>query len=154
MINESDTIEARSDRPVIDASIEVLNSDCFCISLDTAALRAALESEIGQPGLFDLVQQRCPYLFAARPVFVSHKHMARMAEVIEAIESVVALPAYREEVLAASPAIARHDPRGAEGVFFGYDFHATEDDHGGQCARAEHRRGGNARRRARLDRLL
>ena len=32
-------------------SMEVLNSECFCISLDTAALRQALESEIGQPGL-------------------------------------------------------------------------------------------------------
>src|SRR5665647_144471 len=91
-------------------SVESLNSDCFCISLDTDALRVALESEIGQPGLFNLVQQRCPYLFAARPVFVSQAHMARMARLIEAIESVVALPAYREEVLARSPAVARHDP--------------------------------------------
>jgi hypothetical protein len=126
MPNEPDTMESSSDRPGMNASIEMLNCDCFCISLDTAALRAALESEIGQPGLFDLVQQRCPYLFAARPVFLSHEHMTRMAEVMEAIESVVALPAYREAVLAASPAIARHDPRGARGVFFGYDFHATE----------------------------
>jgi hypothetical protein len=110
----------------IDASIEVLNSDCFCISLDTDALRRALESEIGQAGLFDLVQQRCPYLFAARPVFLSHAHMARMAQVVQAIESVVALPAYREEVLALAPAIARHDPGGAKGVFFGYDFHVAE----------------------------
>ncbi len=111
-------------------SVETLNSDCFCISLDTGALRVALESSIGQPGLFDLVQQRCPYLFAARPVFVSQAHMARMARLIEAIESVVALPAYREEVLARSPAIARHDPGGAKGVFFGYDFHVTEGGFG------------------------
>ncbi|ABM39766.1 hypothetical protein [Polaromonas naphthalenivorans] len=107
-------------------SMEVLNSECFCISLDTAALRQALESEIGQPGLFDLIQQRCPYLFATRPVFLSHEHMRRMAQVVQAVESVVALPAYREEVLAAAPTIARHDPGGAKGVFFGYDFHATE----------------------------
>ena len=59
----------------IDTSIQMLNSDCFCISLDTDALRAALESEIDQPGLFNLVQQRCPYLFAGRPVFLSHEHM-------------------------------------------------------------------------------
>ena len=44
-------------------SIEVLNSECFCVSLDTEALRQALGSEIGQPGLFDLMQQRCPHLF-------------------------------------------------------------------------------------------
>ena len=106
-------------------SIEALNSECFCISLDTEALRRALESEIGQPGLFNLVRERCPYLFAARPVFVSRAHLARMAHLVQAIESVVALPAYREEVLAQSPALAQHDPGGAKGVFFGYDFHVA-----------------------------
>lgn len=111
-------------------SIEELNSGCFCISLDSEALRRALASEMSQPDLFELVQQRCPYLFATRPVFVSHEHMARMAQVIQAIESVVALPAYRAQVLAESPAIARHDPGGAKGVFFGYDFHITENGFG------------------------
>ena len=111
-------------------SIQALNSECFCISLDTEALRRALQSEIGQPDLFDLVRERCPYLFAARPVFVLKSHMARMAALVQAIESVVALPAYREEVLARSPAIARHDPGGALGVFFGYDFHVTEGGFG------------------------
>ncbi|SFO84343.1 hypothetical protein [Pseudomonas borbori] len=107
-------------------SIETLNSRCFCISLDAAALRDALESTLGQPGLFELVQQRCPYLFAAYPVFIAPAHLQRMAEVIRAVDSVVALPAYREQVLARSPAIAAHDPGGAKGVFFGYDFHVTE----------------------------
>jgi hypothetical protein len=112
------------------ASMEMLNSECFCISLDTSALRQALESEIGEPGLFDLIQQRCPYLFATRPVFLSREHTARMAHVVHAIESVVALPAYRDEILATAPAIARHDPGGAKGVFFGYDFHLTESSFG------------------------
>ena len=111
-------------------SIELLNSECFCISLDTKALKQALESEIGQPGLFDLIQQRCPYLFATRPVFVSKANMARMEQVVHAIESVVALPAYREEILGESPHIANHDPGGAKGVFFGYDFHVTEGGFG------------------------
>ncbi|SDH63276.1 hypothetical protein SAMN05216603_11175 [Pseudomonas benzenivorans] len=107
-------------------SIETLNSRCFCISLDPRALRQALESTLGQPGLFELVQQRCPYLFAAHPVFLAPAHLQRMAQVVRAVESVIALPAYREEVLARSPAIARHEPGGAKGVFFGYDFHVTE----------------------------
>jgi hypothetical protein len=111
-------------------STEVLNSECFCISLDTSALRQALESELGQPGLFDLIQQRCPYLFAARPVFLSPEHMVRMSQLVQAIESVVALPAYREQVLAAAPSIARHDPGGAKGVFFGYDFHVAQSSFG------------------------
>ena len=119
-----------TDKSPCPTSMEVLNSECFCISLDTAALRQALESQIGQPGLFDLIQQRCPHLFAARPVFLSHEHMTRMAQVLQAIESVVALPAYRDAVLATAPAIARHDPGGAKGVFFGYDFHVTAGSFG------------------------
>ena len=111
-------------------AIEALNSECFCVSLDADALRHALESEIGQPGLFDLLRERCPYVFAARPVFVSQAHTARMRQVVEAIESVVALPAYREVVLAQSPEIARHNPGGARGVFFGYDFHVSEGGFG------------------------
>ena len=117
--------------PSLDAAwIKVLNSECFCISLDTGALRLALQSQIGQPDLFELIRERCPYLFSARPVFVSQTHTARMAELVQAIESVICLPAYREEVLAQSPAIARHDPGGAKGVFFGYDFHVTEGGFG------------------------
>lgn len=49
-----------------------------------------------------------------------------MAEVAAAVEAVTALPKYREHVLAKAPAIARHDPGGALGVFFGYDFHVGE----------------------------
>jgi hypothetical protein len=111
------------------ASIAALNKHCFCISLDAAALHDALESSLGQPGLFDLVRERCPYLFVAHPIFIAPAQLERMAEVIRAIESVVALPAYRERVLARAPAIAQHDP-GAKGVFFGYDFHVTEDGFG------------------------
>lgn len=118
---------ARVSAALAEVSIETLNSRCFCISLDQAALRDALESSLGQPGLFELVRERCPYLFAAHPVFVAPAQLERMAELIRAIESVVALPAYRERVLARSPAIAGHDPRGPKGVFFGYDFHITED---------------------------
>ncbi len=110
--------------------VEALNSECFCISLDDAALRRALEQELGQPGLADLVKERCPYLFSARPVFVSGAHLARMTAVVKAVEAVVALPAYREEVLSTAPAIARHDPGGAKSVFFGYDFHLAGDDLG------------------------
>jgi hypothetical protein len=116
--------------PLASQSIEVLNSECFCISLDTDALRLALESEIGQPSLFDLLQQRCPYLFAARPIFLSPAHKARMTALVQAIESVVALPTYSDAVLAYAPPIARHDPCGAKGVFFGYDFHVTEGNFG------------------------
>lgn len=116
---------------ILEASaIEALNNRCFCISLSEQALRSALESEIGQPGLLELIRERCPYLFAALPVFVSADHMTRMGNLIRAIESVIALPAYREQVLATAPATARHDPGGARGAFFGYDFHVADDSFG------------------------
>lgn len=102
--------------------IEQLNRDCVCLSLDAPALAHALDAELGNPGLSQLVRERCPYLFSARPVFVSPAHLRRMAQVVRAVEGVVALPAYREQVLAEAPAIARIGG-GAHGVFFGYDFH-------------------------------
>ena len=40
--------------------MELLNSEGFCISLDTTALHQALQSEIGESGLFGLIQRRCP----------------------------------------------------------------------------------------------
>lgn len=109
---------------------EKLNSKCFCISLDNDALRQALASELGSPDLLALVEERCPYLFSAQPVFVSDSQTRHMADVVRAVESVVALPAYQNHILANAPAIARHDPGGAKGVFFGYDFHLHQDNIG------------------------
>ena len=104
----------------------MLNSACFCFSLDTKALARALDSDLGQPGLSEMIRQRCPFLFAAQPVFVAALQLQRMAQVVQAIESVVALAAYREQVLAAAPAIARLGTSGPLGVFFGYDFHLSQ----------------------------
>ncbi|MFN3566685.1 MAG: hypothetical protein ACK4V1_11960 [Burkholderiaceae bacterium] len=109
-----------------DASIERLNSDCFCLSLDRDALVRTLDEAFGSPELARLVHEDRPSLFAAQPVFVATPQVRRIAEVIRAVESLVALPAYREHVLAAAPAIARVDPGGPRGVFFGYDFHLAQ----------------------------
>ena len=111
-------------------SIESLNSECFCITLDDDALRKALESEIGTPGLFELIAERCPYLFSARPVFISLAHADRMQRVIQAIESVVAMPSYQQAVLGQSPSLARSPGDGSLGVLFGYDFHIAEESFG------------------------
>lgn len=109
---------------------EKLNSQCFCISLDGEALKHALAAELGSADLVALVEERCPYLFSARPVFVSDSQTRQMADVVRAVEAVATLPAYREYILARAPAIARHDPGGAKGVFFGYDFHIGDGDLG------------------------
>ncbi|MBC7454203.1 MAG: hypothetical protein H7335_10945 [Massilia sp.] len=107
-----------------------LNDSCHCVSLDLHALHAALASELGIAELVTLVEERCPFLFAARPVFISAEHTSRMEEVVRAVESVIALPAYRAHVLSSAPPIARHDPGGPRGVFLGYDFHLRGDDIG------------------------
>ncbi len=102
--------------------IERLNRDCFCISLDRVKLAQALETELGQPGLYALVQQRNPHLFSAQPVFVARAHAQRMRKVVQAVERVAALPAFQRAALARAPESARHDP-GNPGVFLGFDFH-------------------------------
>ncbi|MBN9206195.1 hypothetical protein [Methylibium petroleiphilum] len=99
--------------------MNTLNRDCFCVGLDDAKLSTALA-----PAELDaMVRERCPHAFAARPVFVGGAELERMAAVVAAVESVVALPAYREAVLADAPAIARVGPMHTRSVFFGYDFH-------------------------------
>ncbi|MDE2407176.1 MAG: hypothetical protein KGL91_04870 [Xanthomonadaceae bacterium] len=108
---------------------ERLNAECFCVGLDDDALRAAIDAASPRPGFLPLLQERCPYAFAARPVFVSAQQVAAMAALVNAIEAVVALPAYQDEVLSRAPAIAHHQP-GASGVFFGYDFHVGNNGMG------------------------
>jgi len=106
--------------------IETLNRDCFCVSVDPEALRRAIEADPAARGLHRLIEERCPHLFAALPLFVSRRHVDAMAAVIRAVESVVALPAYREAALGWAPEIARFDP-GTPGAFMGYDFHLGAD---------------------------
>ena len=121
------TAVSPSPQPEIPHSgIDRLNSACLCFSLDEEALARSLDSELGQPGLSAMVRERCPFLFAALPVFVAPPQLRRMAQVMQAVESVVALPAYREQVLARAPAIARAGTSGPLGVFFGYDFHLNQ----------------------------
>jgi hypothetical protein len=102
-----------------------LNRECFCIGADLDALRVWLQQDLAQRGFSGLVVETHPHLFSALPVFVSREHVTKMRAIIAAVESVVALPAYRAAVLAGAPAIARFEP-GLRGVFFGYDFHLGE----------------------------
>ncbi|MDP2135115.1 MAG: hypothetical protein Q8J99_16055 [Sulfuritalea sp.] len=97
-----------------------LNAGCDCVSLDSAGLEAELERV--SPGFHDEVMTGRPNLFSASMVFVSEEHVQRMARLVAAVERVVALPAYRQHVLAWAPESARHRCA-APGVFLGYDFH-------------------------------
>jgi hypothetical protein len=99
---------------------ERFNADCRCTSLDRKRLQRELERD--EPGFYAEVMEGRPHLFADSMVFVGDFHIRRMAELIGAVEKVVALPEYVECVLAAAPPIARH-ATAAQGVFLGYDFH-------------------------------
>jgi hypothetical protein len=101
---------------------EQLNSHCFCGGLQLDALTEALRSSPGAPDVSALIAQRCPHLFSTLPVFISQAHARQMEALIGAVESVVALPAYRALVLQDAPPVARLEQR-ARSVFFGYDFH-------------------------------
>lgn len=98
------------------------NRECFCISLDAPALAHSMAADINDPALFELVKDRLPSLFAASPVVLSRAQVQGMAQLVSALESVVALPTYREAVLSRSDPIARHSTH-AHSVFMGYDFH-------------------------------
>lgn len=84
--------------------------------LDAALRAAGLDAEAlaaSHPSLFSLAELSLP---AAT--------LEAVRELVGAIESVVALPAWQEKVLAWAPAIAQR-PQAASGVFFGYDVHLS-----------------------------
>jgi len=100
--------------------------DVYCVSLDREAMCHALAREIGRPEVFELVRERCDYMFSASPVFVAEAHLQRMQALVRAVELVLAHPVYQQAVLARAPDIANWPHGGAKGVFLGYDFHVSE----------------------------
>ena len=79
----------------------------------------ALERTIRQQGeeFYGSIKERHAHLFAAVPVMISPPQLAQMEAVIAAVEKVVRLPGWSEEL---------YSPHSARGVFFGYDFHLNE----------------------------
>lgn len=100
--------------------------DVYCVSLDREAICHALEREIGRPEVFELLRERCDYMFSASPVFVAEAHLQRMQALVQAVEVVLAHPVYRQIVLARAPEIASWPHGGAKSVFLGYDFHVSD----------------------------
>lgn len=103
-------------------SIEHLNTDCTCITLDREALCKAAEAIVGDPTFCRDLATTHPHLLSAQPMFLSTAHADEMQAIITAIEQVSALPAYQQSVLANAPEIASYQP-GPIGIFMGYDFH-------------------------------
>ncbi len=107
---------------VQDRRDQVLNRECFCITLDSHGLQAAIRAEApDEEGPASLITTH-PHLFAQAPVFLARDDLDTMLEVVAAIEAAAATPAYQDAVLAWAPEIARHD-FGPAGAFMGYDFH-------------------------------
>ena len=100
----------------------VLNSECFCVTLDSASLLTAIRAEAHDPDLAAALLAARPHLFAAMPVFLAEQDRKAMLAVVSAVEAAAQDPAYQAAVLAWAPVIARHD-FGPRGVFMGYDFH-------------------------------
>lgn len=75
--------------------------------------------------IFDQLRERQPQFFSAGAITIPVATRNAMAELIAAIESVIALPSYQAHALAWAPEIARL-PGKACGVFMGYDFHLGE----------------------------
>ncbi len=101
-------------RPPV-ASAAACNRDCRCSTTDAEALRR-------DAGALAAALAARPNLFAAAAVFVSPAEAAAMTRVVDAVESVVRLPAFAETMLAGAPAAARH-AFGPKGAFVSYDFH-------------------------------
>ncbi|MBN9037640.1 MAG: hypothetical protein J0H53_16355 [Rhizobiales bacterium] len=105
---------------------ERLNRNCFCITLDRAALRSALDHEAGDTGFYDAFDNSRPHLFSNVPVFLSKSVIEEMRGIVDAIEAATKLPAYRDAVLSWAPEIAQQD-FGPAGALMGYDFHLGDD---------------------------
>lgn len=111
--------------PTTDFSTEYadrLNRQCFCIGTDIPGLYERMQVDLAQRGIAQPLLESHPHLFSSAPVFIAGSQIRQMREVVEAIESVLAMPQCREEVLASAPAIARNSVSPL-GVFMGYDFH-------------------------------
>jgi glutathione synthase/RimK-type ligase-like ATP-grasp enzyme len=94
---------------------DILNRECECVGTDVPALQRRLD-----------IGETHPHLFADVPVFLAAGHARQMQRVISAVDTVTRLPAFREQVLAGAPVIARKAPA-SRGVFFGFDFHIAPD---------------------------
>ncbi|NOV30209.1 hypothetical protein [Methylomonas sp. ZR1] len=103
-----------------------LNSDCRCSSLNRTALRRELNRLDGNGDLYRMIADERPNLFAESAVFIDQACLDQQLAIIAALERVIALPAYQQQVLTYAPDAARFLTK-AHGVFLGYDFHLSAD---------------------------
>ncbi len=103
-----------------------LNLGCMCKTLNPDRLREQLETAPVLAGMVQGLATSHPHLFSETAVFLDARMRDVLAATVAAIERVIALPQYRNHVLAQASDIARHAV-GAHGVFMGFDFHMGAD---------------------------
>jgi archaeosine-15-forming tRNA-guanine transglycosylase len=126
----------QNDSPGRPLGAEQLNRTCFCQTLNRQQLAFLIKKQrlnkqlIDNPSQPDLANREpalfSDALFSDSRVYIAAKQREQMREIIDAVERVVALPAYAEHVHQQVPSSAalHHGPAG---VFMGYDFHLTTD---------------------------
>ena len=97
------------------SDIKLMNDATSVVAID----RAALASTIRQQGenFYRSITEQHAHLFAEVSLGISPKQLVQMQAVIAAVESVVNLPDWNENL---------NNRHSAKGVFFGYDFHLNE----------------------------
>jgi hypothetical protein len=110
------------EKSLVNDATDDLNAQCLCITLDRANLFETLKQETGTDLFADYFKGSHAAVISDVPVFIDQGDLAKMADIISAIESVAKLDQFQAAALASAPDIARYRP-GAVGVLMGYDFH-------------------------------
>lgn len=108
------------------SSAQELNHTCYCKTLNKQVLQKQLDRDPSVSAIMADLWQSHPHLFSSTVVFISPATLQLMTEAIQALERVIALPAYQSMALDRAPVIARHH-FGPRGVFQGFDFHLDAD---------------------------
>lgn len=105
-------------------AIEMLNRDCHCVAVSPEAMHAALVLAVGAHGLPGSLVDTHPHLFASLPAYVSREHLAKIDDVVSAVQQVAAIADYQAEAFTWAPEMAQFDP-GSPGGMLGLDFHIS-----------------------------
>jgi hypothetical protein len=108
------------------SSVEALNRECYCLSVDPEILRGQVDAVLADLGVSTSLIESHPHLFSALPVYVSRHHLEQIAQVVAAIHDVAGTAEYQTMALSWAPKIAAFDP-GSPGGLLGLDFHLGPD---------------------------
>jgi hypothetical protein len=103
------------------STAELLNSGCFCKTLDRDQLLANLQTQVLPAEVLQHHQQ----LFSHTAVFISPEQQQQLQQLVQAVMRATELSAYRQQVLNKAPIIAQKANPSA-GVFIGFDFHLSD----------------------------